>query len=269
MKSQTRDNLFLLISISLDGRLSDHEQAELNAIIAGDATAREILETVRAVKFAMQSAPRQHAPRNFTLSRSYAQSIHQKAKIFPIFRFTSAFSTVAAIFLFAFSYLIQNPAASQSLQSAPAPALMSAESSDTTSNPYQVNGQPIIITWNNSGGIGGGGAADMAGTKLLAEGMSEESVAPELLSPAAPPALQQVIQSTTEALSADTLPEITGSGPILGVSNKQVENSLPGRLSTRSLPIPLNGWAISGLIATGLALLTGMFAFIFGREKYH
>jgi len=270
MKSQTRDQYLLLISNSLDSRLSEKEQLELNKILADNADARSLLESIKSVKIALRSAPRRNAPRNFTLSSQSAKSLRHKAIAFPIYRFTAAFSSVAAIILLSYSFLFNTPSAAPAKLTVQAPALMSAESASNSPSSLQVNGQPIIITWNSPGGFGGGGGdANTLSAKAMDDGITLESAAPPMAAPQAPPVPSQKVQPTDEAILREASPVISGSGPILGISN-QPQETAKGKLNPARFAFPLhNGWLIAGLITAVVALITGIITIVMKREKYH
>ena len=266
MTTRLKNEILLTISTYLDDRLSGKEKEEFEAHISLDRETREMLESLRAVKLALSQAPRRTAPRNFTLSQEIARKIRRATGIMPVFRFASATAAVTAMLLFAFSYLF-NPI------TAAAPVAKSAQENGISRSAFEVNGQPVIITWGDPyssiGGMGGGGGGDVDAKS--AESFSLESLAPAESTPvaeAAPAALPPELQAESSVLDAE-LPSITGSGPILGVAPSSADEESWDPSSSEKLPFirMLDPWKIAGLVLLTVAILSGMGAILAGKKK--
>lgn len=268
MTTRVKNEILLTISTHLDGRLSEREKAEFEARLSVDVETRELLESLLVVKLALTQAPRRTAPRNFAIPQEIARKIKRNAVILPVFRFASAIAAVASMLLFAFAYLL-NPI------SVAAPMALSAQEKSSSQSAFEVNGQPVIITWGDPyssiGGMGGGGGGDLSTAKSV-ENFSLES--PVIAEPAPAmegvPAMPQPELQAESAVSADELPVISGSGPILGIAPDadQAEDAQTRRLPQNPAILSLNAWQIAGAISLIMALACGLIAYLTGRKKY-
>ena len=97
----------------------------------------------------------------------------------------------------------------------------------------------------------------------------EPTLSPDLLLPPAPAADTQRALPT-EAPSNNSVPAITGSGPILGIQPKEaagtIQTQVPVSDSTRNDSRGL--WLISASVLLFIGALSGITALILGRRKY-
>ena len=255
------------VTAYLDGRLAVDEKAAFDALLRSDEKLQQEVSSIAAVKTALRHAPRLTAPRNFTLTLQQARSLRRQAVGFPLLRFSSAFTGVAAVFLLAISFVQgQLPAA--------APAMMAESSRSVMDQGYTINGEPVIITWGSpyaGGRGGGGGGGDASAAKALDQATVElyeaEVPAPEApaleAAPLPAPAGSAPMESAAEATAAPALPEITGSGPILGIAPATAEDQLPAVSAARVIP---GYWLAAGAAAL-LSLLFAAGALLIRRAR--
>lgn len=267
MEMNRQDDVYERISDYIDGRLSAEDSASFKQNLETDADLRSSYETILATRLLLNHSPKRRAPRNFTLSEKTAYAIRRQRIILPVLRFSSAFSSAAAVIIFAIVMFTNHAALVAPMQLAAAP--MAEKNAATASTPI-----PPIIVWGSpatgmggggGGGYGGGGAEGSglvgggaaqpmpqplgagAPSSITSEAMPTQS--PEQVAPAIPeaPAAPSIKSSEPTApaglapsqpsaadnmqvQATQALPAISGSGPILGIRPTQqsaTRNILP------------------------------------------
>jgi negative regulator of sigma E activity len=168
-----------LLSAYLDGELKPSDSAKLEARLKTDPELASVLNDLRSTRALLRKLPQRRAPRNFTLTRKMVGQNPPMPRVYPLFRFATAFAAVLLFFSFAVNTM--------------GPQLMSPP---------------------NFGSGGGGGAEEMqsfAAEALAAtESPAEEPAAAEAM-PAAP-ASTMLPEPTNVA--ADSGPALEASPPM-------------------------------------------------------
>jgi hypothetical protein len=306
MENTRHDNDMERLSEYLDNRLSAQEAAAFKHQLEADLNLRTSYETILATRLLLQRSPRRRAPHNFTLSEKTAGEIHRRVVILPFLRFSSAFSAAISIIIFAVTFLSNNPAISPSMMMAAAPAAEKSTSSESTSlPPIIVWGNPVS---GMGGGYGGGGAEGSGLGRGGGAPQTMSVQGPQILGGGAPPATTEgstpaptsealalpvpQVQSTPEPTSpaelvnpqpraadnqritatemplANTLPAITGSGPILGIRPTEVNRSIQNQAPVTSYPNNTSRgiWLIAGSILLFIGALGGITAIYLARK---
>lgn len=305
MENTRHDNDMERLSEYLDNRLSAEEAAAFKHQLEIDLNLRTSYETILATRLLLQRSPRRRAPHNFTLSEKTAGEIHRRVVILPFLRFSSAFSAAISIIIFAITFLTNNPVISPATMMAAAPAAEKSTSSESTSlPPIIVWGNPVSGYGGGGGGgaegsgLGRGGGApqtmSVQGPQILGGGAppvtvegstpapTSEALAlpapqvqstPEPTSPAElinppPPAADNQRIMPTEMPATNTLPAITGSGPILGIRPTEVNGSIQNQAPATSYPNNNSRgiWLIAGSILLFIGALGGITAIYLGRK---
>jgi hypothetical protein len=297
------------LSEYLSNRLSAEDSAAIEARLSTDQELQASYEALLAMKILLQSAPRRKVPHNFTISRQLAVKIRKETTTIPILRFSSALSALASIIVFAFAFFLSRPILNPTLMMAPAPMAEKSADAQPVEEPKIITwGDPANGMGGGYGGgeaIGkGGGGADSAGMTAEAQAMeaetlpqspspeevlppaSEESFSmaapeaptdvlpeptapPEMPAPSEPGADSQRVMQPTEEPQVSQLPEITGSGPILGLNpapsegteDSAVQNVYEQNLKQNSALI------IVGLALVFLAVITGIAAILVSKRN--
>jgi len=252
MRSQVNLDRLNLLSEYLDGRLQPKEQARVDALLASEPDARNELAALHSVRKLLRSAPHRTAPRNFILKPHVARTIHRDRVAIPLLGTSGLLSIGVALTLFLFAYI---PKAIQSEPSSISSFAMEQAPGAPAPAAYSINGEPIIITWGvpAAGGRGGGGgeweSAVSAGTfsvKMPAAGAPSEQATPQ-----------------TDTMAVTDYPPITGTGPILGVS----ETTTAGKDIARNITmVNYRGIGINLLLLCGLMLSAT--AYLLKRRRY-
>ena len=176
---------WLLISASLDSRLTDSEKTSLELRLDSDADFKNAFQEIQYTRRLLRSLPPKRAPRNFTLSAEYAKKRSLKWGLNRFFGFASAASAVALAVIFAwsnlFSFSTRLAAPEPMMAAVPEAAMDSASLADEAAS-----STPMIIFWGQpqaygKGGGGGNDASAMA-TDLGGYGGGPTSVAEEFAS---------------------------------------------------------------------------------------
>ncbi len=294
------------LSEYLDNRLTAEEAAAFKHQLETDDRLRVSYETILATRLYLQRSPKRRAPHNFTLSEKTAGNIRRRIIALPILRFSSAFSAALSIIIFAITFLFNRPIINAPMMMAAAPVSEKNASTESTSlPPIIVWGNPISGMGGGGGGGGaegygkGGGAPDTLSAEsqpLQDGGIPEATVegstpaptsealaapAPEIPSTPEPtsPAESAVIQPPaadtqrtlpTEMPATESLPAITGSGPILGVQPAQASGSIQNQVpESQIVKNDSRGiWTIAGSILLFIGALTGITAIYLGRKNH-
>lgn len=86
-----------LLSVYLDGQLSQSDSARIESRLASDPNLRAVIDDLRAARGLLRQLPARKAPRNFTLTREMVGAKPPLPRSYPVFRFAA---TCAAILLF-------------------------------------------------------------------------------------------------------------------------------------------------------------------------
>ena len=125
MRAQISTRDYEIISAYLDGQLSESDRSRLEERMRANSELRNAMEEMGRTRALLRMAPRRHAPRNFTLTRSMVgekpEARRGSFRLFPAFSFASALATLALVFslLFELSPML---AGSRTMAPAAAPA---------------------------------------------------------------------------------------------------------------------------------------------------
>ena len=282
MNKNILDHDLELLSSYLDGQLSPLEKKMVEKHLDSDAAYKEVFQKLLMTHVLLGNLPHYASPRNFTLSSEVIKKKDNIPSFFQIMRFSSAVAILGLVILLMFDFLPLNlqSAKNQKLEMAQAPAASSFASKS--------NEPPMIIIWATSqpeilgkGGGGGGknGQTGAISSYAVPQPATEPSPLPneKMISPPQP--LSPQVESTFVAQPEDTqaAPQsnvtesaLSGTGPILGIPPSNERGSV---LSTFSVQPPLssnekvNTLRISELVLGGLAILTGIIAFLLHKKR--
>lgn len=272
-----------LLSSYLDGQLSPADKKTVEKRLESDSAYKAAFEKLRRTHLLLHSLPQRAAPRNFTLSPEVVKKKVNIPSFFQIMRFSSAVAVLGLVILLVFDFLPLNllSVGNHPLEVAQAPA---ASSSTTMSNE-----PPMIINWGTSqpevfgkGGGGGGSGSGQTGTittNTINEPATETSTLPNERAVSPPQPLSPRMGSTPAAQTEDTLaaPQskeaesaLSATGPILGIPPSAERGKV---LSTYPVQPPISSkekvdaLRISELVLGGIALLTGIIAFVLHKKQ--
>ncbi len=292
------------LSDYLSNRLSATDKAAFEARLSTDKDLRASYESLLATMVLLQRAPRRKAPHNFTISREAAAKIRRQTTTLPILRLSSALSAVVSVVLFAFAFLVSRPVLNPAMMMAPAPMAEKSADSQSVEAPQIITwGSPYNGMGGGDGGgeaYGkGGGAPEAVTTDSLpmeAEAAPPAAAAEEALPPtteesfsmAAPEAQAEVMPEPTQSIEMPApesatnrdlestqapeisdLPEITGSGPILGVnpSTSDVNEDSAARSVPQQSMKQNSILIIIGSVLLLLAATSGIAAILVSKRK--
>jgi hypothetical protein len=199
-----------LLSLYLDGALSDSERAALEARLQIDAALRGELESLRQTVSLLRTLPPRRAPRNFTLSASQvARSIRWMG--FPTSTAFSALSAAAAFLLFigASLLLTSRPQATQAPAAALAITATASQQADLLMQ-APVEGSPVPSATVEEELQGAGETtANQAGAPMPTLAVMATALptmaAPGVVLPAATNAAAVMMESTGSELTAEPM----------------------------------------------------------------
>lgn len=105
------------LSAYLDGQLEAKESTRLESRLRSDPELASVLNDLRAARTILRKLPARKAPRNFTLTRQMVGLKPPLPRVYPVFRFATAFTTLLLLMTFALNLtalpLFGTPAAPQ------------------------------------------------------------------------------------------------------------------------------------------------------------
>lgn len=119
------------ISVFLDEQLPQVDSARLQLRIAADPELASVYDQLKQTRALLRKLPARRAPRNFTLTPRMAGLKAPTPRIFPAFRFASAFASLLLLLTFA----------ANGLGALPAPGLASAPAPEAQA--YGIGGGPV------------------------------------------------------------------------------------------------------------------------------
>ncbi|MBN1146385.1 MAG: hypothetical protein JXA78_03950 [Anaerolineales bacterium] len=186
-----------VLSAYLDGQLSSRQQAQIESRLQASPELRHALEELSQARSLLRSAPRQRAPRNFTLTPEMAglrPGVRSLPGAYPVLRLASALAALFFVVIFA-GELVFGSMQSEPMFVAQAPQLSA----------------PVM-------GMGGGGG-----------GGDEESPEASVEMPAEAPAAEGEAAATEEMLAKAYEPMDAAGAPPLEVTplGQQAETPAP------------------------------------------
>ncbi|HLA87764.1 MAG TPA: hypothetical protein VJL10_07075, partial [Anaerolineales bacterium] len=94
-----------LLSSYLDGQLNASESTRLESRLSSDRELASVLNDIRSARGILRKLPARKAPRNFTLTRKMVGLRPPLPRVYPIFRFSTAFATILLMISFAANLL--------------------------------------------------------------------------------------------------------------------------------------------------------------------
>ncbi len=193
-----------LISAYLDSACSAKEVASIEARLHSDPEFKQALTEFRRAKLMLSKVPMKRAPHNFTLSASQVPQQFKHSAWVPALNFVALAASIMLVVVFAGSKLFGLGIAKMAVPEV-AP-MMAAAPADTSS---EATLSPII-SWNQPGGLGGGGD----GTGAYATG---KGGGPTL----GTATIEPTVEASTELFGAET----TNSNPEPTISANSQDSS--------------------------------------------
>ncbi len=189
------------LSEYLDGRLRPSDSARLETRLASDPALASALDALREARTLLRQLPHRRAPRNFTLTPKMVGLKPPLPRAYPLLRF----ATVAAVFLFVFSFINLRPITMGA--SAPAPAAYETEGEDAAEAPMLEMAVPEVEATQEAAIL------PPEATPLPAEATQEVSAIPPDATP--PPPDEGANRTLEEPPSAKSAGEPAPAPPLL------------------------------------------------------
>lgn len=253
-----------LISAFLDSACSPKEVAKVEARIQSDPDFSQAVAEFKRAKYALSKIPKKRAPRNFTLSAAMVPQKARKSIWVPALNFVALGASLMLVVVFAGSKFFGFGVST--LTAKEVAPMMAAAPADYSSSDPMIS---PMITWQQVGGLGGGGGD--SGAYGIGGGPAADSYSAE----AAPDTTRSLTtemnpEPTAESPETATLSAEDASGLILGVApeeeqgtvlmNDQAPDSEPTGTATP--------WLLISEISLGaIALLSVLISLLLRRRR--
>lgn len=252
-----------LISAFLDSACSPREVALVEARIQSDPAFRQAVAEFKRAKFALSKIPKKRAPRNFTLTMAMVPQKTRKSFWAPALNFVALGASLMLVVVFVgskfFGFGVNSFAAKEAVP------MMAAAPTETSATDSMIS---PIITWQQAGGLGGGGGD--AGAYGIGGGPTSDTFTAE----SAPDTTRSLTtemnpEPTVEAPVAATMSADEASGLILGMAPEEEQGTiLVEDKATETEPSSANlPWVLISEISLGAIALLSVIASLLLRRR--